>query len=63
VTVPDDVPSPCLQICEIDPGRGWCRGCGRSLAEIETWPSATADERRAILAGLGHRMRRLAKGP
>jgi predicted Fe-S protein YdhL (DUF1289 family) len=58
VTTPEDVPSPCLQICDIDPERGWCRGCGRSLAEIEAWPTATADERRVILARLGERMSR-----
>jgi predicted Fe-S protein YdhL (DUF1289 family) len=60
VTVGEDVPSPCLQICEIDPARGWCRGCGRSLAEIEAWPSATADERRAILAQLDKRQRQIS---
>ncbi len=57
MTMPEDVPSPCIQICDIDPVHGWCRGCGRSLAEIEAWPAATADERRAILAGLGERKR------
>jgi predicted Fe-S protein YdhL (DUF1289 family) len=53
------VPSPCTKICEIDAGTGWCRGCGRTLAEIGDWFYAGEGEKRAIVAALPARMRRL----
>ena len=47
----DPVPeSPCIGICLIDPATGRCRGCLRALAEITRWYSATAAEKRAMLA-------------
>ncbi len=51
----DDVPSPCTNVCEIDPRSGYCRGCERTIDEIAAWAGATPDERRAILARLGER--------
>jgi len=35
--------SPCAKICTLDPVSGLCSGCGRSLAEIERWPTPAAD--------------------
>jgi hypothetical protein len=53
---PDPVPeSPCIGICLIDPANGRCRGCQRSVAEITSWYSATAAEKRAMLALLAAR--------
>lgn len=41
------VPSPCVNICRIDPGSNLCRGCRRTLDEIAAWSSlADADKRR-----------------
>ena len=31
------VPSPCVNICRMDPGTGLCLGCARSLDEIAAW--------------------------
>lgn len=31
------VPSPCNQICVIDPASGYCRGCRRTIDEIAAW--------------------------
>lgn len=41
------VPSPCVNICRIDPATGVCHGCRRTLDEIAAWGSlADADKRR-----------------
>lgn len=45
-------PSPCLQVCRIDPARGLCAGCLRSLDEIAARPQASPAEQRAIWARL-----------
>ena len=31
------VPSPCNNVCRIDPATGWCEGCLRTLDEIAAW--------------------------
>ncbi|MGA1318970.1 MAG: DUF1289 domain-containing protein, partial [Rubrivivax sp.] len=28
------VPSPCINVCRIEPASGWCEGCARTLEEI-----------------------------
>ncbi|WP_203308637.1 MULTISPECIES: DUF1289 domain-containing protein [Sphingomonas] len=57
---PASLASPCVNVCTLDPATGWCRGCGRSIAEISNWSAKPAAERRAILAALPPRMARLA---
>lgn len=56
---PDDeidyVPSPCVRICRIDPQRGLCVGCRRTLEEITLWGSLGPDGRRDILSRLKSR--------
>ncbi|TXI83966.1 MAG: DUF1289 domain-containing protein [Cupriavidus sp.] len=42
-----DVPSPCVQICKLDAGN-ICTGCGRSLAEIAEWSSASNQRKQKI---------------
>jgi predicted Fe-S protein YdhL (DUF1289 family) len=54
-----DVPSPCIQVCQIDPGSGLCRGCLRSLDEIASWPNLGAREKLAVLARLALRRERV----
>jgi predicted Fe-S protein YdhL (DUF1289 family) len=51
----DDVPSPCISICEISQRSGVCRGCYRTLDEIAAWSLLDADEKRAVLARLAAR--------
>lgn len=55
------IASPCTKVCTLDPDTGWCRGCGRTLAEIGDWPYAGEAEKRAILARLPERLRRLTQ--
>lgn len=40
------VPSPCISVCILDPGRDMCIGCYRNRAEIGEWARAD-DERRS----------------
>lgn len=51
--------SPCVDICTMDPDKGLCAGCGRTLEEIAAWSAMTDTERRRIMAQLPER-RRLA---
>lgn len=44
--------SPCISICQIDPLSGLCQGCYRSRAEIAGWTRMSADEQRALLEAL-----------
>ena len=48
------VPSPCVDICRLDP-RGFCVGCRRTMDEIAEWPRAGDARRRAILGELARR--------
>ena len=57
------VPSPCVDVCKIDPATGWCLGCARTIEEIAAWASLDnggkrriwklLPARRAVLAGRG----------
>lgn len=58
---PAHVPSPCIQVCRIDPGSGLCMGCLRSLDEIAGWSSMNAREKGAVLSALTGRRERLAQ--
>ena len=64
MTVPqraqDNVPSPCISVCEMLPEAGVCAGCFRTLDEIAAWGSLDAVEKRAVLAALPERRIRWA---
>ncbi len=53
----DDVPSPCISLCKMDPSLGaaeeraaggLCTGCLRTLDEIIEWGRATPERKRVI---------------
>jgi len=46
------VKTPCVQVCQMDPQRGVCLGCGRSLDQIARWSQMSDAERDRILAEL-----------
>jgi predicted Fe-S protein YdhL (DUF1289 family) len=50
------VPSPCCQVCRIEPGRGRCAGCLRTLDEIAAWPQLDDAAKRAVWAALPARV-------
>ncbi len=56
----DDVPSPCVSICEMSPHNGFCLGCYRTLDEIAAWSVLDAAAKRAIVAALPARRERTA---
>ncbi|HMT40630.1 MAG TPA: DUF1289 domain-containing protein [Sphingorhabdus sp.] len=55
----DDVASPCIKVCTIDPTGQWCLGCGRTLDEISGWLCADRAQRLEILVELPDRLIRL----
>ncbi|WP_330999925.1 DUF1289 domain-containing protein [Brevundimonas vitis] len=50
--MPRAVVTPCIKVCIVDGATGLCLGCLRSLTEIGSWSSMTADERAAVMAEL-----------
>jgi predicted Fe-S protein YdhL (DUF1289 family) len=55
--IENPIVSPCVKVCVLDPAAGLCRGCGRTLSEIERWTRLTDAERRAIIDQLPARLR------
>ena len=49
------VESPCIDVCEMDPATGYCKGCTRTIEEITAWSRIGDDEKRAILARVAAR--------
>jgi hypothetical protein len=50
------IETPCEKICLVDSSTGLCRGCGRSLAEIERWTAYSDAERSRIMAERAQRL-------
>ena len=51
--------SPCIKVCQMDPVRGVCIGCCRTLDEIARWGGMSEQERGAIMETLAERRCRL----
>jgi len=43
-----EIPSPCTNVCTIDPATGWCAGCLRTIDEIAAWGSLDDRAKRAV---------------
>ena len=52
---PFHVPSPCVNVCQMDPGSGLCLGCRRTLQEIADWLEMTPPEKLAVLERVAQR--------
>lgn len=50
------VPSPCCQVCRVDPASGRCAGCLRTLDEIAAWSGLDDAGRRSVWAALPSRL-------
>jgi len=59
----DPVPSPCIDVCRIDPDSGLCDGCLRTLDEIAGWSGYSEAQKRSVTRDLAQRRRRLADTP
>lgn len=44
-TQPD---TPCIAICSTSQGDDWCKGCGRSFAEVQHWLEMSPADKRAV---------------
>ena len=44
-TQPD---TPCIAICSTSQGDAWCKGCGRSFAEVQHWLEMSPADKRAV---------------
>jgi predicted Fe-S protein YdhL (DUF1289 family) len=51
--------SPCIKVCQMDPARGVCIGCCRSLDEIARWSAMSEQEQLQVTQQLPERRRRL----
>ena len=49
MSLPSDIPSPCIGVCKLDADRRVCEGCLRTVDEIARWPNAGSAERLEIL--------------
>ena len=54
----DEAPSPCINVCRMNPDTGMCEGCYRTLDEIAAWSAMSLEEKRAVLARLPERRAR-----
>lgn len=55
------LPSPCINICQMDADNGLCIGCFRTIEEITAWSRIDDAQRAHILAAVAQR--RMAHAP
>lgn len=60
---PESLPSPCVNVCKMDPSGRYCLGCARSLDEIAGWGQAGVARQRAIWLSLPARRAALGLAP
>jgi uncharacterized protein len=48
-------PSPCINLCKMDPDSGLCAGCFRTLDEIAAWSGMSDHQRRTVLVAIATR--------
>jgi predicted Fe-S protein YdhL (DUF1289 family) len=52
----DEVPSPCVSICRMDPSSELCEGCFRTLDEIALWGRMEEKSKREVWKQIGQRI-------
>jgi len=57
----DEIESPCVKICVIDPRSRLCTGCLRTIDEIGAWSRISPDDRRDIIQDLPNRKSQITK--
>ena len=55
MTATTTVPSPCVNVCQMNRRTGLCDGCYRTLDEIAVWSRLDDEAKRAVVAQLGAR--------
>lgn len=51
----NEVESPCVKLCVIEPESGLCMGCYRTRQEVASWSQMTPDLRKSLMAELPSR--------
>ncbi|HSW05463.1 DUF1289 domain-containing protein [Aquabacterium sp.] len=51
------VASPCINVCRMHAGSGWCEGCLRTIDEIAAWSQLDDPAKRQVLALVRDRRR------
>ena len=59
--VSQDIDTPCVKLCVVDPESGFCIGCGRTRQEIAGWIGMAPADRRSVMAGLEERLETLTR--
>ena len=49
------VPSPCINVCRMNPRTALCEGCLRSIDEIAAWSTMSDEDKRAVWDALDRR--------
>jgi predicted Fe-S protein YdhL (DUF1289 family) len=52
----DEVPSPCVSICRMNPVSELCEGCFRTLDEIALWGRMEDKSKREVYQQIGRRI-------
>lgn len=53
------LPSPCINVCKMNPRTGLCEGCFRTIDEIAQWSSATEERKRQVWVEIRRRQEAL----
>ncbi|HCP80659.1 MAG TPA: DUF1289 domain-containing protein [Octadecabacter sp.] len=57
----NEIESPCINICVIQPDSRLCTGCLRSIDEIGVWSSLSSNARKAVMDDLPNRTKLISK--
>jgi predicted Fe-S protein YdhL (DUF1289 family) len=52
----EDIETPCVKVCVLEPETGFCIGCGRTRTEIASWLAYSPEQRRSIISMLAERV-------
>ncbi len=55
MTATEEVPSPCISVCRMNPQSCLCEGCLRSIEEIAQWGNAGDEFKQTILQRIEQR--------
>jgi uncharacterized protein len=58
VSPSQEIASPCINVCKMNPDTALCEGCWRTLDEIAAWSGMSAEDKRSVLAQLPARRAR-----
>lgn len=49
------LPTPCINVCQMNPSNGYCQGCWRTIAEITDWGVASEAKKMQIWLAISQR--------